>query len=689
MKISTYNINGINGRLPVLIRWLAQAKPDVVCLQELKCENSRFPEAALKKAGYHAIWRGEKSWNGVAILSKEPIQQIRDDLPGEDDEYTHSRYIEGFTFGMVIGCLYLPNGNPYPGPKFEYKLRWVSRLTEHGKTLLNTALPVMLAGDYNIMPTELDTYKPEKYLNNALFRPEMREAYAKLIEQGWTDAIRTLFPGQRIYTFWDYLRNAYGRDAGLRLDHFLLNPALAARLQKGGVDREVRGWEKASDHAPVWIQLGKADLIKESKKVRKPAEQRSETKHGTRKAQNPGKNKPAFHPLLDSGLQVLLDKAPTAKIPRDIKAMKATQVDQPFHNEGWVYEIKWDGYRALAFIENGSAELVSRNNLVYDQFSPINEVLASLKMDAVLDGELVVLDEIGMPVFGALQNWRTEKKLNLVFYVFDILWYQKKLLTGFSLLERRSILEAVLPMDIGLVRLSHHFNADGVAFYETAKRMKLEGIIAKKADSIYTEDARSSDWLKVKAKLRQEVVIAGYTRNEDSGKYFSALALGVYDYSGILHYIGKVGTGFNTAMQKELLKRFSPLETETCPFNIEPDVDEPSRFRPRRMGAKPTWLLPELVCEVEFAEISRDGKLRQASFKGLREDKDPQDVVLEIATDTQDMLAESDGHVAQPIETETGLGQKNKRKPATPAAPKRKMPEKPLLEDEAEVIEKK
>lgn len=255
MKIATYNINGINGRLPVLLRWLAEAEPDVVCLQELKAESARFPEQALLKAGYQAIWKGEKSWNGVAILSKDAIRELRDDLPGEDESFTHSRYIEGFTFGMVIASLYLPNGNPYPGPKFAYKLRWFSRLAAHANTLMNTGLPVMLIGDYNVMPTELDTYKPEKYVNNALFRKEIRAAYADLVSQGWTDAIRKLYPDERIYTFWDYLRNAYGRDAGLRLDHFLLNPLLRGRLSSGGVDKHVRGWEKSSDHAPVWIEL--------------------------------------------------------------------------------------------------------------------------------------------------------------------------------------------------------------------------------------------------------------------------------------------------------------------------------------------------------------------------------------------------------------------------------------------------
>lgn len=253
MKIATYNINGINGRLPVLLRWLKEAKPDVVCLQELKTANGEFPIAAINAAGYQAIWHGQKSWNGVAILSRKlQIQELNRALPG-DPKDEHSRYIEAIVGKMVIACLYLPNGNPYPGTKFDYKLKWFKRLSAHAKKLLAHDVPVALIGDFNVMPTELDTYKPVKYLNNALFRKEVRAAYARLLKQGWTDAIRYKHPDVRIYTFWHYLRHAWERDAGLRLDHFLLSPHLVPRLHKAGVDKEVRGWPKASDHAPAWI----------------------------------------------------------------------------------------------------------------------------------------------------------------------------------------------------------------------------------------------------------------------------------------------------------------------------------------------------------------------------------------------------------------------------------------------------
>lgn len=258
MRIASYNVNGVNGRLAVLLRWLNEAQPDVVCLQELKAPKEKFPAAAIAEAGYKAIWHGQKSWNGVAILSrgKAPVERKRV-LPG-DPEDLQSRYIEADVGGLIIGCLYLPNGNPAPGPKFDYKLGWFKRLTKHAKDLMASGEPVILAGDYNVMPTDIDVYKPERWLDDALFRPEVRKAYAGLLKQGWTDALRTLHPNERIYTFWDYFRNAYGRNAGLRIDHFLLSPDVAPRLKSAGVDKHVRGWEKTSDHAPVWIELKRA-----------------------------------------------------------------------------------------------------------------------------------------------------------------------------------------------------------------------------------------------------------------------------------------------------------------------------------------------------------------------------------------------------------------------------------------------
>ena len=255
MLVATFNINGIGSRLPALLAWLEEKKPDVACLQELKAPQEKFPEAAINEAGYQAIWLGQKSWNGVAILTRgQAPLEVRRGLPG-DTEDEQSRYIEAAVNGILVACLYLPNGNPAPGPKFDYKLAWFERLIKQADELMATGAKVVLAGDFNVMPTELDVYKPERWVKDALFRPETREAFHRLVAQGWTDSLRAMHPDERIYTFWDYFRNAYGRDAGLRIDHLLLSPALAPSLKAAGVDRDVRGREKPSDHAPTWIEL--------------------------------------------------------------------------------------------------------------------------------------------------------------------------------------------------------------------------------------------------------------------------------------------------------------------------------------------------------------------------------------------------------------------------------------------------
>jgi exodeoxyribonuclease-3 len=261
MRIATYNVNSVGARLPSLLRWLQESGPDIVCLQELKLPSEKFPADAIRDAGYGVIWHGQLRWNGVAILAKgaEPIE-IRRVLPG-DPEDTHSRYIEASVGDLIVGCLYAPNGNPAPGPKFDYKLRWLQRFSIHTRELVALDRPVVLAGDYNVIPTERDVYKPERWVDDALFRPETRHAYAQILEQGWTDALRHLHPDRTIYTFWDYFRNSYARDAGLRIDHLLLNAPAARLLTAAGVDRDVRGWERPSDHAPTWIDLAAPGML--------------------------------------------------------------------------------------------------------------------------------------------------------------------------------------------------------------------------------------------------------------------------------------------------------------------------------------------------------------------------------------------------------------------------------------------
>jgi len=255
VKIATYNINGINSRLDILLRWLKDDAPDVVCLQELKSATASFPRKEIERAGYQAVFEGEKSWNGVAILARDVLPVVtRRGLPGDPND-AQSRYIESAVNGVLIGCLYAPNGNPAPGPKFDYKLKWLKRLESHAKELLALDIPVIFAGDFNIIPAEIDVYKPERWRDDALFRPEVRKAYARLLSQGWTDAVRHLHPTEPTYTFWKYWRNSFERDAGLRIDHFLLSPAVTPLLKSASVRRTPRGWPHSSDHAPLIIEL--------------------------------------------------------------------------------------------------------------------------------------------------------------------------------------------------------------------------------------------------------------------------------------------------------------------------------------------------------------------------------------------------------------------------------------------------
>ena len=255
MKIATFNVNGIGARLPALLEWLARESPDVACLQELKAPDPAFPMAAIRLAGYEAVWHGQRSFNGVAILARGAAPaEIRRGLPGDPDD-SHSRYIEAEVGGLVVASLYLPNGNPQPGPKFDYKLAWMERLIAHAQTLLGLGKPVILAGDYNVVPTDSDIYDPTNWRKDALLQPQTRAAYQRLLAQGWVDAVRVRRPEERIYTFWDFFRDHFRRNSGLRIDHLLLSPDLVPRLRDANVDRWVRGEEKPSDHAPTWVQL--------------------------------------------------------------------------------------------------------------------------------------------------------------------------------------------------------------------------------------------------------------------------------------------------------------------------------------------------------------------------------------------------------------------------------------------------
>jgi exodeoxyribonuclease-3 len=256
MKIATYNVNGITARLPSLLRYLEEKSPDVACLQELKIVDEKFPSLPILAAGYNVVYHGQKAWNGVAILAKKEheLTEVGRGLPG-DPEDLQSRYIEARVNDIYVACLYLPNGNPMPGPKFDYKMTWMDRLLTRAEELVRMDEPVVMLGDYNVIPTNLDAYRPDRYVFDAVFSLEAKEAFQELLQQGWTDSIRHLYPDEKIYTYWDYFRNSFARDAGIRMDHLLLNSVLAKRLESGGVDKDVRGWEKPSDHAPTWITI--------------------------------------------------------------------------------------------------------------------------------------------------------------------------------------------------------------------------------------------------------------------------------------------------------------------------------------------------------------------------------------------------------------------------------------------------
>jgi len=394
--------------------------------------------------------------------------------------------------------------------------------------------------------------------------------------------------------------------------------------------KTIEAMEKTGDK--VWQNGHEEELKKESPKAKKKAAPDDEAADELGDEQDTTEN-------ID--VAALLKSAPKTAIPKNIKPMKATLVDAPFDDPDWLYEVKWDGYRAVAFIDTKGAELISRNNIPFDKYYPINNILKDWKINAVIDGEILVLNDKGLSDFGALQNWRSEADGNLVYYVFDILWYEGKSLMQLPLIQRQAILKEVLPTNDDHVRQSKVFAANGVAFFEAAEKIGLEGIIAKKADSVYTSDLRSKEWLKIKVQRRQEVIIAGFTKNAGTAKAFSALILGVYDGTH-LRYVGKVGTGFSDQLQKDMMAKFKPLITDKSPFEVEPDVDKPSRFRPQRMGAKPTWLKPELVGEVAFAEVTGDGIFRQASFKGLRDDKKAKEVILETPKDTKETVDEAE-----------------------------------------------
>lgn len=359
-------------------------------------------------------------------------------------------------------------------------------------------------------------------------------------------------------------------------------------------------------------------------------------------------------PDQDIDVPKLLKDAPKKLFYEQVEPMLATLTDEPFDSDEWLYEVKWDGYRAVSFLKGEQVVIKSRNDKSFnDKFYPIYNELKSMKLEAVLDGEIVVVGADGHANFGALQNWRSEADGDLLYYVFDIIWYKGKDLTHLRLTERKAILQEILPTT-ETIKLSTPFYTSGIKFLESAKDLGLEGIMAKRKDSAYHVHARTKDWLKIKANKRQEVVIGGFTKNEGTSKLFSSILVGVYEGKELV-YTGKVGTGFSDKLQKEMLEKFNKVIADKSPFSTEPDVNKASRFRPDPPHANVTWLLPKLICEVSFTEMTTDGVMRHPSFNGLREDKDPKTIVLEKEVSTRQIVEGSEENI---IETHSKMKRK-------------------------------
>ncbi len=340
----------------------------------------------------------------------------------------------------------------------------------------------------------------------------------------------------------------------------------------------------------------------------------------------------------NTAITEILQSAIQSPFPKNIAPMLATLVDKPFDEAGWLYEVKWDGYRALAYLNKGEVDVRSRNNKSFNEkFYPVYSALQQWKINAVLDGEIIVINEKGISDFENLQHWRSEADGELIFYVFDILWYDGYDLMSIPLIERKQILQAVIPQS-NIIRISESFETGATEFFEVAKQMHLEGIIAKRENSMYKAGFRTKEWLKIKTQQRQEMVIGGYTRNENTSRQFSALLMGVYDDNGDFNFVTPVGTGFSNKFQTELLEKFKPLIVKKCPFKTVPDYNKPSRFRPNPPKATVTWVKPKLIAEISFAEQTKDGAIRHPSFEGLREDKDAKDVKREKEKHTDDIV---------------------------------------------------
>jgi len=517
------------------------------------------------------------------------------------------------------------------GPSTDPKTKRLAMMVEDHPFDYKSFEGIIPKGEYGggtVIVWDEGTYEPIEKIRGK----KAQEKY--LLDQLQSGSLKIILHGQKIKGEYALVKaNGMSENAWLLLKHKddYASVSDVTKKDKSVLSgKTIEQVEKNSDQ--VW-QDGQQQQLKKPLK-NKTAVQAVDTSFGHTEKVKPTERSSVVKALLKKGMK--------SKIPIGMKPMLATLVDEPFDDPDWIYEVKWDGYRALGFcLKNGDVQLLSRNNKQFnEQFYPIFQQLQGWKLDVVVDGEILVINDKGLVNFGALQNWRSEADGDLVYYVFDLIWYEGRDLTELPLSERQKILAEVLPQDDDLIRLSQVFPANGTEFFKAAVKMGLEGIMAKKSTSIYTKNNRSKDWLKIKANKHQEVVIAGFTKNEDTPKQFSSLLLGVYE-NGHLQYVGKVGTGFNDRDQKKMITQFRPLITDKSPFLVIPDVNKSSRFRPNPPQAKVTWLKPELVCEVAFAEVTADGVFRHPSFRGMRIDKKAKVVVREAEVKTKSVRKDS------------------------------------------------
>jgi bifunctional non-homologous end joining protein LigD len=624
VRVATWNINNVTRRLDQLLDWLARTSPDVVALQELKTPTAAFPGEALKAAGYHSLVVGQKTWNGVALLSRRELVPVLSALPGDPTD-KEARYIEAASGGVLFSCLYLPNGNPQPGPKFDYKLRWFERLRARAAELWAAGEPVVLLGDWNVVPTDADIYKPDTWRDDALLQPEAREAFAQVLSQGWTDVIKAVYPDKVPFTFWDYRRKRWERNAGLRIDHILLSASIT--VQDAGVDREERGKEGASDHAPVWATI----KVTKAKALSAPAKKRSAPRKlaPSDKARRPVQATADPHsPMSEPDMS----KAVKAVFPQTLKPQLATLTAGPPASGSWVIEHKFDGYRAMVKIVAGKVQLFTRGgNDWTDKVKSLAKEVESIGIDkAWMDGEMVVINEQGVPDFNRLQNaFDNSRTKDIVLYLFDLLFLGELDLRQVPLRDRRRLLRDLLKGNTSeRIHFSEELPSTPAAVLRAACEMGLEGVMLKDAESAYVS-RRSDSWLKLKCQRRQEFVVIGFTDRANSTGEVGSLLLGYYDDGGKLHFAGSVGTGWSSAQGRELHKQAVGLEAEAP--SLDPKEVKPGRWSKRVRRAE-RWVRPEMVVEVAFGEWTPDGSVRHATFRGVRTDKPAASIRRELAT---------------------------------------------------------